>query len=126
MGELAPLRSRGVKPGCKGRAAKKVREWMKGTPEEWYLAEHKAWPVTDEDYRWADVILYMDGGNFRKIPESYQHKAECLGTYAGVRRIPDPAFLKVGSRELSDVLDLVVRAAGAAGRELVKRKTPGG
>ncbi len=110
------VRSRGVKLTAKGPAAKKVREYAER--QGYDLSTHRAAPVTDDDYVWADLVVYMDAGNKERIVRP-QSKAGlplvCLGPYAGEERIPDPAFTTRGPR-LNALLDLVVRAAQELGR----------
>ena len=110
--------SRGVKPGCSGPAAKKVREWAAGRGYD--LGRHRAVGLTDEDVRRADLVLYMDAGNLARLTSGWPEacaKARCLAEYVGEARIPDPAFVPRGP-ELDRLLGLVVGAAEAAGREL--------
>lgn len=99
-----------------------MREYAAGLG--YNLSGHRAMTVTSADLKWADVILYMDRGNRERASKVFtmadHAKAKCLGTYAGVSRIPDPAFVKRGP-ELDRLLGLVVKAAEACGAELAKR-----
>jgi protein-tyrosine phosphatase len=108
----AVLASRGVTVRSAGfvnpgkRASKKTRDWA---AEQGYdLEGHRSQLLTPELMKWADIVIYMDNGNFRRLPKS--NKAVCLGSFLGLTRIPDPAFMARGSKEFLDTMNLI-RAA---------------
>ena len=114
------VRSRGLKESPKGPAAKKVRDYAEGIGI--VLAEHRASALTTADVEWADLLIYMDGGN-RKRLEGFKIPSKCvvkcLGDYVGLTRIDDPNFLPRGP-ELDRLLETVVAAAGKLATELEK------
>lgn len=105
-------------------AAKKVREFAAQVGLN--LEQHRAISLSHEDCAWADLILYMDNGNYERmkelIPEADLPKAKCLATYIGKDRLPDPAFTARGAM-LEKLLTWVVLAAEACARQL-KKKDP--
>lgn len=103
--------------GC--RAAAKVRRYAARLGYD--LENHRSCKVSAEDYEMAKIVLYMDSGNYKRIPPEVN--AVCLGQYAGVSRIPDPAFLPKGP-QTDEVLDLVVRAAKAFSVEWLAQQKP--
>jgi protein-tyrosine-phosphatase len=110
------VRTAGVKPGARGPAAKKVREYAAARGHD--LSAHRAREVTPDDYLWAGLVVYMDAGNRSRM--SPHENPVCLATYAGCDRIPDPAFTPRGPK-LTALLDLVVRAAEACGLRELRR-----
>lgn len=104
-------------------AAKKIRDYA--TLHGYDLGQHRAKSVTPSDLLWADVVVYMDGGNLTRlklIPGFVGTNAKCLGEWVGLPRIPDPNFIPRGEK-LNKVLDDVVLAAKRCA-EWVKRKPP--
>lgn len=98
-------------------AAKKVREWA--AKRGYDLSSHRSAGLDALLIQWADVIVYMDGGNRRRLG-SYPGalaKARCLGEWVGVDRIPDPNYLPLGA-ELERVLQLVVDASLALAKDV--------
>ena len=100
-----------VNPGK--RAAKKMRD--AAPPLGVDLSEHRSRLVDQESIDWADLIIYMDGGNRARLqalaPDSL-HKARCLASFCpggNVTRIPDPAFMATGSSEFEDVVYLMTK-----------------
>lgn len=112
------VRSRGVKPNAKGPAAKKVREYAERNG--WDLGQHRAGTVTADDLAWADLILYMDEGNLRRLNAMgvADDRLKCLAEYVGITKISDPAFTPRGP-DLEELLDLVVSSSLACAK-LVK------
>ena len=97
--------------------AKKIREFAEQAG--YNLSEHRSQQVSTADVAWADVILFMDGGNYRRLQQlvGAAAKAQCLASYVGLERLADPAYVSRGPR-LNDLLMQVVRAAEQAGRKL--------
>jgi len=67
-------------------------------------------PITPELVEWADLILYMDGGNEKRFLAQFGsiEKAERLSNYTKcVNRIPDPTWCKDYSthEQLVDLLE---------------------
>lgn len=98
------VRSRGVKQmlGKTPIAAKCAREAAR--EYGFYLEDHKAEQLNTKDVRWAEFILYMDGGNLTRLRSGWgallsQTPHECLAAYVEQPRIPDPAFLKGSARD---------------------------
>jgi protein-tyrosine phosphatase len=111
------VRDRGLKAKAGAIAAKKVRDFAETVG--YSLSTHRAQQVTQADVDWADVVLYMDASNLERLAayEGATEKAECLGSYVGESRIPDPNYLPRGA-ELQRVLDLLVVACNVAVEEL--------
>ena len=97
--------------------AKKIREYA--DREGYDLSDHRATQVTPGDVEWADIILFMDGGNYRRLQQlpGAEEKSCCLASYIEQERLADPAFISKGQK-LEELLAQVVRAAEQAGREL--------
>lgn len=113
------------------RAAKKMRDAVM----ERYginLEKHRSQPFTDSLFNWADAIVYMDGGNLKRIWDFYEvcHKKDptigdprliplgdyCLG---GARhKIPDPAFMRRGSEDFNNVVGMIYDATQQLARKL--------
>lgn len=100
-------------------AAKKVREFAAGLGLD--LGFHRAQSAEAEDASWADLILYMDGGNRERmkefVDEHNDKKCKCLGSYIGKDRIPDPNYTKRGEG-LNMILNWVVVAAESFARSI--------
>lgn len=115
-----PVRSRGfVNPGK--LAAKKVREYAEGIGLD--LSTHRSTLVSLRDVKWADEILYMDGGNLKRIREKFGDiSCTCLASYVHLTRIPDPNYMKRG-RGLEETLETIVEASK---KFCVETKKPAG
>lgn len=122
-GSLLDIRSAGfVNPGR--RAAKKMRDLAE---ERGYdLSEHRSQLATRELMLKHDVIIYMDGGNYRRLKDLLNgsltdKQVYCLGAFANppVERIPDPAFMSRGSSELLATVDLIEEASRRAALFLI-------
>jgi low molecular weight protein-tyrosine phosphatase len=78
------------------------------------LSSHRSVIVTKELVDWADLILYMDGGNLKRLRDMFipAEKLICLGSYCrpALSRIPDPAFLSSRGRDFVYVLDRIKEA----------------
>lgn len=98
-------------PGTPPAAAKMRR----ALAERGYsLDAHRARAVTEDDFLWADVVLYMDGGNRKRIEARFQRfleKCHCLGAWDNppTTRIPDPGFMAKDSEEFTKVVDQLFR-----------------
>lgn len=93
-------------------AAKKVRDLMSKSGYD--LSSHRSQIVTRNLVDWADKIVIMDGGNERRLKSKKfdcMHKVKKLGDVIGIKRIPDPAFMPIGSSELSNTIQLIIKAS---------------
>jgi protein-tyrosine-phosphatase len=107
------------------KAAKKMRE--AAAPLGLDLSAHRSRDVTLDDLLWADIIVYMDAGNRKRLiefaGEHWDRIAErtvCLGVFANPQRdrIPDPAFIKKGSPKFAEVVDLIKTCSEELSRRL--------
>lgn len=112
--------SAGFKPSTR-RAAKKVRDWMSAC-QGISLERHVPQKVTQEMIEWAEVVVYMDGGNHNRLLDFdvTGRRVECLGTSIGKDRIRDPAFVAKDSPEFRAVMEEIVQASHALAKELLK------
>jgi protein-tyrosine-phosphatase len=141
------IRIRAMRPVGKGeKATRKVRNYAQemleftkqidqsdnelGKYQLWLvvskaLEEHYSQQCLKEDLIWAEKIIYMDGGNLKRLQnlavteqlDMTGHPAYCLGEYLSPpkKRIADPAFMRAGSEELGKTLrDIVMAALGLA------------
>lgn len=104
------------------RAAKKMRE--AAALHGYDLEAHRSRPITEEDMDWADQVLFMDSGNFKRLlairpTPGLGRGWSNLGSFAGVDRIPDPAFMAKGSPQFDEVVPLIIRAAQEASKKLI-------
>lgn len=113
---LIMVRSAGFKQAGRS-AAKCIREEAERRGLD--LVEHCSDVVNPALLAWADIVLYMDGGNLKRLqalrPSGPHPKQRwlCLGQFAkpAVRRIPDPAFVSAKSPEFRAIMDQIVDAA---------------
>lgn len=111
-----------VNPGR--RASKKMRT----AAEELGLSleHHRSQLLTRELHEWADLIVYMDGGNLRRL-EAFEQSLPwardrvCLGEYAPspIARIPDPAFIKRDTPEFAAVVQLIHSCSETLAKKLI-------
>lgn len=109
------------------RAAKKMRqEAMRAYGID--LEPHRSRSITVADMEWADRVIYMDGGNLRRlhrIKDAWHGLDPALWLSLGSfdepprERIPDPNFLKAGSPEFIEVVDLVMRCSLLCAKKLI-------
>lgn len=100
------------------RAAKKMRD---AAMELGYnLEEHRSQLLDEELYLWADKIIIMDGGNEKRFvqftvdnPHLEMNCPYKLGHFleSPKDRIPDPAFIKRGTKEFHDVVLMIEEAS---------------
>lgn len=89
------------------------------------LEEHRSTAISEELLRWAQVIVYMDQGNYKRLSAMVDelivsgYQMTSLGSYASVGRIPDPAFIARGTREFHDVVQLIDRASRSLAKDLI-------
>ena len=105
-----------VNPGR--RSPLKIREFSKRAGHN--LEEHRSRLITLSDIEWAQVILYMDGGNRKRLNSfeaSLDGKCKCLGEFIGKDRIADPNFIPRGVG-LTNLLDSIVEASSNAAETL--------
>jgi len=89
------------------------------------LSQHRSQTVTPALLQWANLVVYMDGGNKNNLDSmillnpGLRVRSIGLGSYADppVKRIRDPAFYPVVSKQFQDIVELVI----AASRNFVKR-----
>ena len=109
------------------RAAKKMRD--AASARGYSLEGHRSQLVTRDMVLDADVVIYMDGGNLRRlrrlmdVPKGGDVPAWCypLGPWAepSVDRIPDPAFMRRGSPEFEETVELIEEASRNLANELI-------
>lgn len=83
--------TQGRRPSRKAREAAAAR----GITLEGYSE-----PISIKMVEWADKVLYMDGGNQRRLGELLSagrdrwllERCECLASYGSLRRVPDPNY----------------------------------
>lgn len=117
------VRDRGLSTTERRLAAKKVRDYAERL--QLNLSGHRSRRVTQEDCDWAHIVVYMDGGNRKRLGEFRMRGKLCLGAVIGLPRIPDPNYMRTGSAELKETLDDVVRACRRLAA-LVNKKSPDG
>lgn len=124
------VQSAGVGPAALKNhpAAKGVREWAAERNID--LSRHRGQPVTQELINWATHVVYMDGGNKRRLEQFDLSGAilVCLAQPIGKPRISDPAFLGSYSLEFAEVMEELVMASVLLAQMpiLQQRKNPGG
>lgn len=114
------------------RAALPIREAAEGMGLD--LAEHRSTQVIRFMVDQADLVIYMDGGQLRRLlklcgkMDVGEHddgfyvgvpdpKWKCLAWYVGHKRIPDPAFLGRGE-EFAAAVQLIARATAVLAEEI--------
>lgn len=93
------------------RSPKKIREYAQCFNID--LEEHRSRLFTREDAKWADEILYMDGGNLKRLLQVHRdakETANCLGKYLGFSRVPDPNFMAAESVEFESAMSILSRS----------------
>lgn len=88
------------------------------------LTSHRSRAITEEDMDWADVVLFMDSGNFNRMlairPTPGPGRGWVnLGTFVDKSRIPDPAFMPKSSQQFAEVVPLIIAAAKEAAKKLI-------
>lgn len=106
------------------RSPKKVREWLKEHNGD-DLDEHRSKLLTLEAVMGAELILFMDGGQRKRLEELWKEKdlettrgpldslCEPLGRYLKqpTDRIGDPMFQKAESPEFALIMQQLVEAS---------------
>lgn len=107
------------------RAAKKMREAAAGIGLD--LEEHRSQQVTRAMVDEADMVIYMDGGNLKRLKVLMRARYpdiswRCLGEFATkpVTRIPDPAFQKRDSTVFRDTIALIQDASHNLAKVIAK------
>lgn len=95
-------------------AAKKMRD--QAAERGYRLLSHRSQLLTDELLLWADRVVYMDGGNLKRLktfPAFDTKKTICLGRYCVPlqNRIPDPNFMRKGSPDFIFVVEMIIAAS---------------
>lgn len=87
--------SAGLKQGC---GARRATPKARGAAERlgFSLEEHRSRSVTRADLAEADLVLYMDGGNARRLLAEWGVSARCLADWSPddppATRVPDPNY----------------------------------
>lgn len=118
-----PVRSAGfVNPGR--RASKKMRDAAAALGID--LSEHRSQVITPEMYEWAELVVYMDGGNRDRLQEfafplPLARESVCLARFAETptARIPDPAFIKRDTPEFTAVVQLIKSCSETLAKKLI-------
>lgn len=112
--------------GPNKRASKKMRD--AASPKGYSLSGHRSQLLTPELMEWADLVVYMDNGNHKRLkafeeehPVASRVKWVCLGSYACRPRVPDPAFMRRGSQEFKETVELIIKASGALAMEILAK-----
>lgn len=105
---VSDVQSAGVNLATRGPAAAPVRAWIHAALGQDVTA-HRARPVTAAMLAHAPIILYMDGGNLRRLLAlgAPVERLRCLASYIGEMRIPDPAFRRA---QLPAIAERIVEA----------------
>lgn len=77
------------------------------------LSKHRSRLITADDCAWADIVLYMDSGNERRLRREWtEHIDKCfnLAGWIGEKRIPDPHYETLVS-EFNKKASVALRAA---------------
>lgn len=119
-----------VNPGR--QAAKKMRDVLEEYPEDkspytrrYDLEDHRSQVVTQELIDWADLVVYMDGGNLKRLTSQFAfgagHHIACLAEWDSPpeKRIPDPGFMARGSEEFLETVGQIVRCSRNLAKYLV-------
>jgi len=85
---------------------KKIREYAAKHGLD--LTDHRSVMATDEIFKQFNLVLYMDGGNLKRIPPGT--RVQGLGEYIGLKRIADPAFQPKGPAT-DKILNQIVEAS---------------
>lgn len=108
---VAAMKDYGTKTGRYG-ATKKMREAISQFGP-YDLSPHRAFTLTQADVNWADQIVYMDGGNRKRLvtqfPDS-ESKFICLAS-APLKRIPDPNFISKDDPKFKEIVEMIVTEA---------------
>ena len=106
------------------RAAKKMR--IAAAREGYNLEEHRSTLITQELIKWSDLIVYMDGGNYKRLKEMLngdmpKTTVACLGQWSLPHRdrIADPNFLKADSPEFNAIVSQIIEASRNLAEELI-------
>lgn len=94
------------------------------------VADHYSKVVDAEMIEWADHIIYMDGGNKRRLLDQFGDQIDERGKdihlladyYQGnkkVTRIQDPAFVPYRSAEFREIFDIIVQCSKNLHRHII-------
>lgn len=112
------------------RASKKTRDYA-GTLG-YNLEEHRSTVVNPALLNWSDLIIYMDGGNKKRLDEAVSRlytgrtiRACCLGQWdvPESTRIPDPAFLNKDSEAFRQTIRTVIGCSQRLACELLEKNS---
>lgn len=95
-------------------AAKKMRDALITWNVD--LDKHRSQVVTQKMIDNAELILYMDSGNYNRlllIDPRATRKARCLAAYIGEKRIPDPAFITPKGPSFVEIVNKIREATKA-------------
>ena len=108
-------------------AAKKMREALVAFGID--VSTHTSRVVTQQMVDRADIILYMDGGNRKRLAAAFpgaMRKAKCLADYIRESRIPDPAFIRPQGPTFTQIVDKIKRASNAVYDKIILEETTNG
>jgi protein-tyrosine-phosphatase len=95
------------------RASKKTRDLAKIMGYD--LESHRSLQVNQSMFDWADLVIYMDGGNRKRLVDRcwISSKARCLGEWGEpkLHRIPDPAFMRKDSPGFEKAIMTVIECS---------------
>lgn len=105
------------------RASKKMRD--AALELGFNLEAHRSTAITAELLSWADAVIFMDQGNYKRakaIEEQTGIRVKalyCLASFEGKSRIPDPAFIARGTQEFHDVVKLIHDCSISAAAKMI-------
>lgn len=108
------------------RAAKKMRDAAADLGLD--LEEHRSQAATVEMLEEADMVIYMDGGNLKRLKtlagtDTVDPKWHCLGQYApggSLPRIPDPGFMARDSAKFKETVNLIAKSSANLAEVIAK------
>lgn len=109
-------------------AAASAREFM--ARKGFDLSQHRCKEVSLPLLRWADMIVYMDNGNKKRLLSflgsvdlpSRKPVLKCLGVFVKKNKIFDPAFYKKDSVEFAQIFEDIIAASYELARQIKGRQ----
>lgn len=90
------------------------------------LDAHRSQVVTKEMIEAANIVIYMDGGNFARLRELVPAPLPgqqwfCLGEFAVPprKKIDDPHFIAKGNPKFLEIVDVIFHASMRLGKALI-------
>lgn len=119
----AIVRSAGFKRAGK-RAGKPIQDAV--AVHGYDLEEHRSTMVDPELLRWADLVVYMDGGDYQHLRDKMNGRmpellTTSLGSWARpmVKHIPEPTAMRRGSYEMRKTMELIISASHSLAQSLI-------